>query len=261
MKIPQGETTKLLANRFGNDGKAVERLVDRVTGNKNRSNLMGLAALDCAATALGVQAVDDSSMFIAGTLVRKEAGGYWAIHGSHSSRATRNFTTGHELAHAALVKEWPQLSGNDDADTEEICEMFSAELLMPTAILRTRDSPHMATVAMFASNLGGSAPLSAALRRVADHIKGAAGYIIQPEDDREPVIRDTDGFAHTRYAWQRPYPDWQYGGVRRHDDVIATVTGLGDSNKIDIARLSSGRTLEVVAFNSAKAYLIYPDKT
>jgi hypothetical protein len=127
---------------------------------------------------LRVTHVDDGCLPYDGEL-RLVGGQLIAFVSKNQSRQRETFTIAHELGHAALFKLNPGLD-QGAAETERLCDMFAAELMMPTSLVRDiwQSTPDVAAVVEIGKKTGSS--LSAACVRIAEYLGSTATGILTP---------------------------------------------------------------------------------
>lgn len=152
----------------------VERWVNEATGESDRTNLIGDAAIRSALERRRVSVRTDSSLPFAGEL-RLVDNELVILLADNLGHRRRRFTIAHELGHAALFAIDSSLQ-QQDGDTEKLCDAFAAELLMPRAYLM-REAAQVESYARLLLMLAGGAgaSLPAACIRVTECFGGAAG--------------------------------------------------------------------------------------
>jgi hypothetical protein len=147
----------------------IESWVNSVTGDPDRSSCFGSTAVTRAMKKLNTEVHYQESMFHDGEL--RIADGrriaFIPSSGQHSPR--ERFTLAHELGHAALHVLDPHLD-QSGPDVERLCNLFAAELLMPTKVVQTiwQEAPNADAIAKLARRTSSS--LSASCLRIAEYL-------------------------------------------------------------------------------------------
>lgn len=173
--LPQADATELLYARFGKQGSEVvlKRWVDYAVGKHRRETCLGHAAIEHAIKTLNVDLRYDKELVYDGELRliddRKTIFLREAIE-----RSRVNFTIAHELGHAALF----QLSSSlvqTNQDVERLCNLFAAELLLPSTCVKgeASNSSYARAIAILSARSGASLP--ATCIRITECLGGAAG--------------------------------------------------------------------------------------
>lgn len=173
--LPQADATDLLRTKFGQwSGEIVlERWVDYAVGIEKRETCLGHAAIELAIKTLKVDLRYDKELVYDGEL--RLVDGRKIIFLREAIESSRvNFTIAHELGHAALFQLDSSLEQTNQ-EVERLCNSFAAELLLPSACVRSvpRDSSYARAVAILSAKSGASLP--ATCIRMTECFGGAAG--------------------------------------------------------------------------------------
>ncbi|SRR6266851_381207 len=174
--LPQADATDLLRATFGQLGNEIilERWVNYAVGIEKRETCLGRAAIDLALKTLDVDLKHDRELPYDGEL--RLIDGRKTIFLREAINPLRvNFTIAHELGHATLFQLNPLL-GQTNQEVERLCNLFAAELLLPSTSVRstTHDSSYARAVVILSAKSGAS--LSTTCIRMTECFGGAAGF-------------------------------------------------------------------------------------
>ena len=168
--MPDCRTSNMLYARFGRHA-TIEDWVDSIMAEDDRRTCFGRTAISRAKRQLSVVQVDDPGLGWDGEL-RLVCGRLIALIGPEQSRRRETFTIAHELGHGALYALDVE-ANQDTAVMERLCDMFAAELIMPTRLVRDiwRRIPDAEAIPELASKTESS--LSASCIRIAEYLADA----------------------------------------------------------------------------------------
>lgn len=158
----------------------IESWVNSVTGNPDRSKCSGSTAVTRAMKKLDIKAQYCEDMRHDGEL-RIVDGHLMAFIPSNDGRSLREFfTLAHELGHAALHVLDPEIDQSGPA-VERLCNLFAAELLMPTKIVHMicQEAPSADAIVKLARRTSSS--LQASCVRIAEYLGSATAGLASPD--------------------------------------------------------------------------------
>jgi hypothetical protein len=203
---PNSAVTQVLRARLRqpDQSKIIEDWVSSVIGEDDRSRIFGLTAVSRAKRGLNVEHHDTTNMLHDGEL-KLDGGQLKAFIRTGQSKGREMYTLAHELGHAALYA----MDSRFDQSTpgvEKICNLFAAELTMPTRLVCDiwRETPDAESIAALAKKTRAS--LSASCVRLAEHLRNATtglascdGVIVrQYNANLMPDLQDSFLFTHLR---------------------------------------------------------------
>lgn len=158
--------------RCSRDLTIIEDWVDSIISEEDRGLCFGRTAISRAKRKLRVAQVDDERLPHDGEL-RLVDGWLVAFIGKDQSWQRETFTIAHELGHAALYglnREVDQTTPG----TERLCDMFAAELIMPTRLVTDiwRKTPDVEAIVELGKKSASSLP--AACIRLAEYLGNAS---------------------------------------------------------------------------------------
>jgi hypothetical protein len=190
LSLPKCDASKILRTNFtdATDVTIIENWVNSVLGYRDRSECFGATAVSRAIRNLRITCHYDDDLLHDGEL-RIVKGRQTVFIRTDQNPRRESFTLAHELGHASLHTIAPNLNQSDPG-VERLCNLFAAEILMPTSFVRavwrkTRDVDCIVTLAAQTSS-----SLPASCLRVVEYLNGGvttglastSGVIVQRYD-------------------------------------------------------------------------------
>jgi Zn-dependent peptidase ImmA (M78 family) len=116
------------------ESKTIECAIEKLASEVSRGMLLPPTDLVVAARNLGVSDIRGENIPVDG-VVRKEGAKLIVVYSRELAEGRRRFTIAHELGHVLFAKSGANFPRHGE-ELERLCDMFAAELLMPSKICR-----------------------------------------------------------------------------------------------------------------------------
>ena len=187
--LPDCPGTNVLRAKFrsSRDIEIIEDWVGSILEEDERSSCFGRTAISRAKKSLNVTQVNTESLSTHGEL-RLVDGWLIAFINKDQSWQRETFTVAHELGHAAIYALSPQVD-QSAIGTERLCNMFAAELVMPTVLVHDvwQRMPDVEAIVELSNRTTCSLPV--ACIRLTEYLGGAVTGIVSEDG----VIKERHG--------------------------------------------------------------------